>query len=361
VRALIVDPGAGRSALAGCRALAAAGWRVGIAAPSASIAMRSRWADAFHPVPPAHGEGFVDAVAAACAASGYEVVLPAGDAEAVALSAGRHRLAAALPYPPHDVVLRAFDKVAVAAIATECGMLVPRVPEPGELPAVVKARTHAGGRHEGALVRTQAELDAAAERLRGAGAEIVLQEVVPGALLAVAFVADARSEVVVQVHQRASRVWPVEAGVSTRAETIAPVPDLAAAVERFSRALGWVGLAQLQFLVPEDGRPRLIDCNGRLYGSLALALAAGVNLPALWAAADPGARPAARLGCRYQWLEGDLRRAFEERRGGLVRDVGETLAYAVGAQHSILDVRDPQPAVAQALALAGRAVRKAHR
>lgn len=365
MRALILDPGAGRSALAGCRALAAAGWTVGIAAPVPTIAVRSRRADSFHRVPPAERETFVDAVAAAATAGGFDVVLPAGDAEAVAVSAGRERIPALVPYPAHEIVVRAFDKVAVAERARACGLRVPRLADPDELPVIVKARSHADGRHDAALATTTAELRAAVERLERVGAEPVVQEVVQGHLVAVAIVADTDSNVVARVHQRASRVWPTAAGVSTRAETVAVDPALASAVDAFVRALGWVGLAQLQFLVPADGEPRLIDCNGRLYGSLALAHAAGVNLPELWASQALG-RPVgpaapARLGCRYQWLEGDLRRAVEERRGGLARDILETTAYALRARHSILDVRDPLPVLAHAAQLTGRAVRKVAR
>ena len=358
VRALIVDSGAGRSALAGCRALAAAGWTVAVAAPASTIAARSRWATAFHRLPPPHDVGF----AAAVADIDTDIVLPAGDAEAVALSAHRHDIAAVVPYAAHDVVVRAFDKVAVTDIAAGCGLRVPGPPEPGRFPVMVKARTHAHGRREATLAATEDELRAGRARH---GDDAVLQEVVHGDLLAVSFVADTDSNVIARVHQRASRLWPAHAGVSTRAETVAVDADLAGAVDRFARALGWVGLAQLQFLVPPDGEPRFIDCNGRLYGSLALAQAAGVNLPALWAAQAVG-RPyeggrKARVGCRYQWLEGDLRRAVEERRGGLVRDVADTAAYALRARHSIFDRRDPMPALDHAARLLGRAARKAVR
>jgi hypothetical protein len=139
-------------------------------------------------------------------------------------------------------------------------------------------------------------------------------------------------------------------------------PRLREGVAALLERLGWFGLAQVQFLAPPGGEPRLIDLNGRFYGSLALAVGAGVNLPAIWAAAaqdrPPPPAPAQLPTVRYQWLEGDLRRAFAERRGGLLTDVAGTLRYAVGAQHSVASLRDPGPALRLAAGFLPRARRR---
>jgi hypothetical protein len=58
---------------------------------------------------------------------------------------------------------------------------------------------------------------------------------------------------------------------------------------------------------------------------------------------------------RYQWLEGDLRRAVYDDRGGRVRDVASCLRYAPGATHSIWQLRDPRPGFRLAGILAKRA------
>lgn len=296
---------------------------------------------------------YAAAVDAAVRTHAFDVVVPAGDAEAFAVSVARDAISCDVPYPPHDSVATAFDKAALATVAESCGVAVPRSPAPG-LPAVVKGRSHVAGRHEAVVVRTEADLDAATAALDDA----VVQEFVDGALVSFAVVADRTSRIVARVQQQATRVWPVTAGVSTRAETVAIDPALAAAVERLVSALRWTGLAQFQFLVPADGVPRLIDCNGRLYGSLSLAVAAGVNLPALWLYPPTEGCIDAPPGRRYQWLEGDLRRAVAQRDPvGAAR----SLAYALRAQHSILRATDPMPAVAHVVDLAGRAMRRARR
>jgi hypothetical protein len=141
-------------------------------------------------------------------------------------------------------------------------------------------------------------------------------------------------------------------------------PRLAKAAALLVRALRWSGIAQLQFLRAPGAEPALIDLNGRFYGSMALAQAAGANFAAAWARGvlegrtpDPGP---ARVGTRYQWAWGDLRRATQERRGGLARDLLGVAGYAVGAAHSVFATRDPRP-TARYLRVAGAAARRRRR
>jgi predicted ATP-grasp superfamily ATP-dependent carboligase len=48
------------------------------------------------------------------------------------------------------------------------------------------------------------------------------------------------------------------------------------------KALDWFGVAMVEFkLDPRDGIPKLMEINPRFWGSLALAIAAGVNFPLL--------------------------------------------------------------------------------
>jgi predicted ATP-grasp superfamily ATP-dependent carboligase len=139
-------------------------------------------------------------------------------------------------------------------------------------------------------------------------------------------------------------------------------PALAARAAELLAALGWFGLVELQLVEPDHGPRLLLELNGRFYGSMALALAAGVNFPDAWARLGTGG-PAPPLqtprpGVRYQWLEGDLRAAWAEPRGGRLRDVLGCLAYAPGAAHSIWRSSDPGPGLWVTADLARRAVRR---
>jgi predicted ATP-grasp superfamily ATP-dependent carboligase len=195
------------------------------------------------------------------------------------------------------------------------------------------------------------------DEVRALGGDPEVQAFHTGHLVAYSAVRGRDGEgVVADSMQRASRIWPSGAGASCRAETVEADEELVAGAAALLEALGWFGLAELQFLVGADGVPRLIDLNGRFYGSLSLAVAAGANLPAVWAdlavGRDPGPRVRARPGVRYHWGTADLRRAVRERRGGLWRDVSETAAYAVRSRQSVATLRDPAPAAARLLGAA---------
>lgn len=318
------------------------------------------------PLAEAGEDAFATAVSAAVDAGGYDVVFAVGDAEVLTLSKRRADLAACVPWPEHDVVERCFDKRVATELAAAAGLAVPELSPPGEYPVVVKARTHWLGGGTGTASRfpvqtanNDAELAAHLEEFAAHGVPAIVQQHIDGELIAQVWLLDRDGTVLACQQQVAEKVWPRGAGVSVRARTVAVDPALAAAARRFLADLGWWGLCELQFLVDPDGVPRLIDVNGRFYGSLALASAAGLPLAPMWAAAALGdsvpAAPAARVGTRYQWLAGDLRRARAE--GGLLG----TLRYAVGAEHSLLSWRDPKPGVAETLDSLRRAARLGER
>lgn len=366
MRALILDPSGARASLAGARALAAAGWRVGVASPGGGgLAAASRHVRARHELPaPAIGdERCAAALERVIGDGGYDVVFASTDADVIALSALRGRLSAIVPHPPHPALLRALDKAQLTAAALRAGLAVPRTAPPCDLtalagPLVVKERVHAGAAGgatpvEAEVVASAAAAHCATRRLRAGGGDAIVQELVRGRLVALTVVCDRDARPVARVQQEALRTWPGDIGRSVRARSVAVDEQLAAGVARLLEELGWFGLAQLQFIAPRDGPPRLIDLNPRFYGSLALALGAGVNLPATWAALAVGRRPPPRDGApgvRYQWLASDLRQARQDRRGGSIwADALGCLAWGCGARHSTWAATDPRPA-ARALA-----------
>ena len=93
--------GASVGALTAVRELGAAGWHVGVGSPSRfDLIALSRWAVKWHRVPSPLGdlEDFITAINEAVENHQYEILLGTGDAEVLALSAIRSRLAARVPY-----------------------------------------------------------------------------------------------------------------------------------------------------------------------------------------------------------------------------------------------------------------------
>lgn len=351
-----------RGSLAAVRALAAAGWTVGAGTPDgAGMVTASSSCHRSHivPRPRGSGEGFVEGVRAAAVDGGYDVVFGGGDDWMAALATYRSSIPSCVAHPSAPVVMAGLDKVDLARRAAAAGLPAPRTVAASDAalaawdgPVVVKCRAHwrPGRAHPHRVeARRFPSADAAAERvclLQDGGFEPVLQQCVDGSLGAlVGLFVDGR--LVGRVQQQTSGLWPTPSGVSCRAETVRVDEGLAAAADALLRGLGWSGLVELQFLWDADGVPHLIDLNGRFYGSMALANAAGANLPDAWGRCVLGlALPELRdapPGVRCLWTAGDVRRATVERRGGLLADLASTLRRLPGATTSVWDRRDPGP------------------
>lgn len=366
---LLSDDGSSWYLLPAARALSRAGFRVGVAAPVRNRrCLGSTAIDRWHParVPEASPEGFLDDVAAAVRVGDYQVVFPTSDIELLVLSAGRGLVPALLPYPAHEVVLRAVDKLRCAQAAIAAGLAVPWTAAAAEvdladapLPVMVKAALHwtpgvaASRAIEVRLCSTRAELTSRVAELEASGRAALLQEPITGEQVALSVVLDRGGDVVALVQQLSLR--SSSRHTSVRAVTTPPDPSLTEPAVALLRSLGWFGLANLQFLIDPDGRGRLIDFNGRFYGSLALAIAAGADLPGSWARLAVGlpvqSHVVGRPGVRFQSLEEDLLLAWRSRQ---FRAAAEACRFALGAAHSTFDPRDPLPALGRAAWFARR-------
>jgi predicted ATP-grasp superfamily ATP-dependent carboligase len=118
-------------------------------------------------------------------------------------------------------------------------------------------------------------------------------------------------------HRRV-REKPPAGGVSTCREAIVPPPALLAACERLLDALAYDGVAMVEFKQDAmSGEYVLMEINARLWGSLQLAIDAGVDFPSwlvAWALGRPWPPPPApRTGVRTRWELGELALARRSR------------------------------------------------
>jgi len=367
VKVLIVDQGRDRTPVASARALAASGWTVGAASPEPSLCSRSSAVSAWHPIVHTDEgeERFVASVDEVVARHGYDVVFSGWEAAIAALSARRDQLSFPIGYGSHDGVMLAMDKGALAPVAEECGLGVPRTgPATDELfadlggPVIVKPASQAVCGMEARDFDDPDAGAAYAREIQAAGGEAIAQEMIRGELIAVSAVMG-DDGIVTIAQQVAELVWPQPIGVTARGVTVPIDSELRSGVERLLRRLSWRGLADIQFLLPEDGRPRLIDLNGRLYGSIALAIRAGANHPDAWARVTAGLPVEPREGkpgARYQWFSRDLRASLSSRRP--LVEGARCLAIAATASHSLWSWREPLLAPRFLLEQTGRKTRR---
>lgn len=349
-RILVTDSvdGRSRSAVAAVRALAAAGYRPVVTVsggPSAAAASRA-CAGTLHTPRPGF-PGYPELVHRELQAGNVQAVLPASDAVLVALD-----------LPGAALV----DKAVLPARAAAAGLSTPvtrQFPDlaglraaAGELayPVVVKAALKSAAAAPLAR-RIDSAQDLAAMAWDQAG-PLVVQPFLPGALRAVSGVVRA-GRLVAVVHQHYVRTWPRDCGVASAAVTTAP--DLRLEQRLPALLAGHDGVFQVQ-LVGDV----VIDVNPRVYGSLPLAVAAGVNLPALAVGSDRDvAAPVlrGRPGVPYRWLEGDLRHLAAGVRAGAISPAAAArwLLPRRGTAHSIESLRDPGPLLSRLRYAAGRA------
>ena len=176
------------------------------------------------------------------------------------------------------------------------------------MPCVLKPVRGGGPLPTTRLIDTEHDLRTVLERLPP-DEPLLVQELVDGPLSALAVVIGRDGRLRARFQQATLRTWPPKAGNSSLAVSVAPDEGLAERAADMLRNAGYVGMAQLQFM-GRAGELALIDVNPRFYGSLALALACGVNLPAVWHDAVTERNTSAPsdypVGVTYRWLGGEF-------------------------------------------------------
>ena len=199
-----------------------------------------------------------------------------------------------IPVPPFAVFEQAYDKAKTFRAALAAGIPCPRthlprtadevraLAERETFPLVVKPRIGSGSRGV-TYVHDARGLLPCWERMHREQPYPLVQEWIPPggeALGASALFNREGQPRAVFVHKRL-REYPVAGGPSTLRESVAR-PEVAELAVRLLRELGWYGVAMVEFKVdPRDGVPKLMEVNPKLWGSLSLAVAAGVDFPAL--------------------------------------------------------------------------------
>ena len=391
-RILITD-GEQRSALAATRSLGRAGHDVYVASHKrASLAGASRYAhaNAVVPDPLTSAPDFVNRVAELVDRWEIDLLLPVTEAALLALLPERERINAKLPFPSASSFARLCDKEAVAVEAARLGIHVPRtvtlrtragstrdVSSDLSFPVVVKPHRSVTGsngrRAKGAVMRAQ-DGNTLEHTLNGLPPEsfpVLLQEQINGPGVGI-FVLLHDGELLAAFAHRRIREKPPWGGVSVYRESIAMDQDLLSKSVALLRSFDFEGAAMIEYKVDAaSGDAYIMEINGRLWGSLQLAIDAGVDFPALLAAAaldgaaiSPGSY---RIGTRSRWFWGDVDNLLLQlrssdshiRKSSSLHAVGDFIAaFGPSSRSEILRLTDPMPALRETIdwfaALRGR-------
>jgi protein-tyrosine-phosphatase/predicted ATP-grasp superfamily ATP-dependent carboligase len=262
-----------------------------------SPALRSRYIASLSPAPRHHGNGaqWVRDFRELLDGLQCGVVIPCDERSLLPLHFHRHRFADCRLAPPEPRALEVlFDKWATRDLAQSLGIAVAagRLLRSDERPATLIAefglplllkprRSYSmddlARRHDVAIC---ADERAVAEGLRRIGTGGFVEQFFDGRAAGVSILAvDGRVEATLQ-HQR---LHELAGGGSSYRESVPVSPELERACGKMVAALRYTGLAMFEFRIRGAGREWiLLEVNARPWGSLPLAVAAGLDLPFLW-------------------------------------------------------------------------------
>jgi predicted ATP-grasp superfamily ATP-dependent carboligase len=365
-----------RSVLAACRSLHEGGYdvtatsctRVAAAQWSRSCKRRIRAIDVRE-----DAEAFVEQLRQELARRSYATVLPGSDRALLALSQARAQLdpLTELGLPQASVVEQALSRERLAEAAGLAG-LVPAssvrcvgleqaltAARGLGFPVVLKSTDAVSANNgvvrsvpKGQIATSESDL---AKRTPAFGGELLVQRFMGNEVVSFGGVMAGGSLIGVAV-SRYKRMWPPNSGSVTYSETVIAPGRLEGMVERLLALIGWEGLFELEMVQigPEEFVP--IDLNPRVYGSMALAGAAGAPLARIWCdwLLGRSARPMrARPGHRYRWEDGDLRHlSWQARRGHFLAAVAPLKPHR-SVTHAHFKLSDPLPLLANGLHLGG--------
>lgn len=333
MRILITD-GNERASLAAARSLVRAGHTVHVAASvrvSLAGASRGVRAHVLATDPLMAPAAYAVELGRLADQQGIAVLLPMTDPSLEAVLEHREALPAevALPFPDLSTYRAASDKAHVLELARKCGFGVPEtriISTPAEVPAAVAEATcfpavvkphrsviTVGGircklpvtpvADSGACRRTLSTLPPSAF-------PVLLQRRVSGVGEGFFALRWGGRAVAMFAHRRL-REKPPAGGVSVYSESSALDETLVGPGLRLLEALDWRGVAMVECKREQPtGRHVIMEVNGRFWGSLQLAIDAGVDFPALLVRCATGETvPPSRHyreGIRSRWFWGDV-------------------------------------------------------
>jgi predicted ATP-grasp superfamily ATP-dependent carboligase len=337
IRSILVTDGEERSALAVVRSLGRRGHRVYVCSRTGrSIAGASRHAAEERSVasPLSGPEAFALDLRALVSEWGIDVLIPMTEQSFNAVFANEALFQdVCIPAPSSEQFRAISDKQRVLEVAETCGIRVPAqvaLSTPGDsallsasvltFPLVIKPARSVGQDSNRQLKFGVAhcadwnQLQQSLSRFPAAAYPLLLQQRVIGPGIGI-FLLVWDGELVAAFAHRRIREKPPAGGVSVYRESIAADPALVERSRRLLDRFGWRGVAMIEYKVEQrTGTPFIMEINGRFWGSLQLAIDAGVDFPSLLVARALGEKVRGpghyKVGIRSKWEWGEVDHAL---------------------------------------------------
>ena len=298
----------------------------------------------------------------------YDLIMPMEEETLLLLAQHREEFAplARLPIPPYQDIVKVRDKGWLLRHASRQGIPTPRtvcVEDSTDLdaikdtippPWVIKPRVSSGS-FGIAYVEREQDLTEAYRKVHSHFPFPLIQERIPpeGEAFGVSALLNHGGQVKACFVHRRLREYPITGGPSTLRESVRH-PQIEELGIRLLQSLDWYGVAMVEFKVdPRDNQPKLMELNPRFWGSLALAIHAGVDFPYLLYKMAMGEEFEAivdyEVGARCRWLlPGDILHFLHNPNRFHLKP---SFFQFRGTAYDILSLDDPLPAMGSFLTL----------
>lgn len=273
---------------------------------------------------------FLKAIKKIIEKSDFDILFPVGEWTLVPISKNRESITShiRLPFAGKEAIERTFNKSLTLEIAMKEAVPMPRTffihnlsdlqeaAQETPYPAVIKSRVSWFWDGDKAsfsrpiYVNSPQELKAKYRAMHEEFPFPIIQEYVPGKAYHIGVLCN-RSRLKAACCIKEHRTIPVTGGYATLRETVNLNPKMLKSTTRMLKALDWHGVAEVEYkLDSRDSTPKFMEINGRFWGSLELAIEAGIDFPYLLyrLAVDGNIKPefGYKVGVKRRWLEGDL-------------------------------------------------------
>jgi predicted ATP-grasp superfamily ATP-dependent carboligase len=373
MRILIPEMLVANNVLSAIRSMGREGYEITVAFPGEPskwrwvVKLGSRFAEDIVMIHSPHAvpDQFIEDILYLVEEQAFDVLLPFTHASVLPISYHKDVLSrhVHVPFPDYLILRQAHDKLTTATIARSLDIPIPVTFHPKNVdelealrehlpfPCLVKARQGCGVGDTIRFAKNFEELKSGYEAINSQPSlppvnnysRPIIQEYVPGQIHDAVFLY-ANGQCKAALTQERVITYPVEGGPGAINRTTHD-PILRKLGQRLLDRLSWHGPAQVEFrLDPRDNKYKLLEINPKFWGTLPLAIAAGINFP--------------EMACRLAY-HGDVETQFDYRVGvyyrglfptelqTLVQDpgrLGEFLRYFLRPNtHYGLDLRDPFP------------------
>ena len=297
-----------------------------------------------------------------------DCVFPTSEAAIMACSRYRNELKCIPIVPQEQDIQAAFSKANTLKLAQSLGIPIPKTAFVTDshlqefdaitlnFPVAIKSESsevlaHNKSQTSGktAVVFSKSELEDECRSRLVTGECVLVQEFIDGYGVGISGLFDEGRPVVLIGHRRLRESTPW-GGPSALAETIEIDSQLLNATTSLMKQIGFTGPAMVEYKIDHrSGQPYLMEINGRFWGSVLLAIAAGQDLPYLYWKMLNGMeiRPeekAYRVGVRGRYLVGDTKSLLLSLKGAPKRWKGQATNRAAALRSYISSFFDRRTA-----------------